>query len=231
MHDHKFALLTPIYGEFYEDIHKMGHFACDVCQKEYSTTKALKHHQKQCHGEESERKCQPCGKIFSSIVSKNRHTDVCPCTSNKLWIPKSEINNKQTPELRHVHVRTKVSEKGAEILSKFERWMSDGGYSSILQTHRRKLTGKSVSTYTYHLRTYFCFVEEGKRNGDTLSYYFSIKVIKDFLEFLDASGYQAKTLSNKLFAINRFLGFLHEELPKLNADGLTEISLSKRKYF
>jgi uncharacterized C2H2 Zn-finger protein len=204
---------------------------CDECHKVYKTQKSLKEHKNQVHTEETNRKCNSCGKVFASIVSAKRHIDSCPIRSTKLWEPTTSINSKQN-DCRHEHVITKLSTESIELIKHYQRWLENGGFSSVLTTtQKRQLTPKSCSTYAYHLRNYINYIEQAKKNNnDIISYAIEVKTIQDYLRFLDCSQYQAKTKTNKLFAITRFIGFINEELIQLNEKNLTTIEKKSKTF-
>ena len=118
----------------------------------------MNHHVKNCHSEESDRKCPLCQKIFASLSAKNAHFQNCN-VNEKIWVPTSEINNLKTSEDRHKHVPTNLSQNSKTLLEKFKDWLLSGGYSKILITYKRKLSSNSITTYTYHLKHFFQFVE------------------------------------------------------------------------
>lgn len=132
---------------------------CPQCTKTYSNKKSLNHHITNCHVDDGCRKCKYCNKIFASKSAKNQHELNCKADKDKLWVPSSEINKEKTAEDRHLHIKTNLSEQSKKILDLFKKWLETGGYSKLLVSYKRKLTGNSINTYTYHLRHYFQFVE------------------------------------------------------------------------
>lgn len=198
------------------------------CSKSYTTERALLHHIRQVHCEEEKKKCPHCDQVFATIISKNRHESNCPATKTKLWIPQSEIITQQNNN-RHVHIATKLTPQADQILSSFKSFMTNAGYSTLLKGFKRKLTDNSISTYALHLRSFFQYIQEGtKDNDDLVLYSMDINVIKNFLSYKAASAYCNKTIANKLFAMERLMGFYHSEIQILNNNGLTKATSSAK---
>lgn len=206
-------------------MHRCTH---EGCLKSYTSEKALLHHVRQVHCGEEKKKCPHCEQVFSTIISKNRHESNCPATKAKLWIPQSEIITQQNNN-RHVHIATKLTHEAEQILSLFKSFMTNAGYSTLLKGFKRILTEKSIATYALHLRSFFQFIQEGKKdNNDIILYSMDINVIKSFLSYKAASSYCNKTIANKLFAMERLMGFYHSEIQNLNNKGLTKVTSSAK---
>lgn len=209
---------------------------CQVqgCDKQYSNTKVLQHHMREVHSSDATRICRNCGILYASITSRKRHENEC-FKEIQLNSQKQPITEKNNNNNRHVHVSVQLSPNCTSILTKFSEWLENGGYSPILKNCKRKLTSKSVSTYTLHLRSFMNFINETKREKDDI-----IKVAcntssyKSFLEYLEKSGYCCKTIANKIFALERMVGFLYEEMDVLNNENLTTLTkttIVKKKLF
>ncbi len=225
-------------------------FNCNECDRSYKNKKTLQHHMNQCHTNEGERTCNMCLKVFSSRITCMRHCEICPLQKNKVWEPpdKNNVNTNKTEEMRHVHVATSISINAKKILEKFKDWMREGGFSNILTAqHKRNLTENSITTYALHLRGFFSFIEESNKNNhnnntkeknnnnnnnnnniDLISYAIDRRVIRDYLQYLNASAYCAKTIANKLFALERLMGFFCEKVNKLNQKKLTILTSSTK---
>ena len=131
---------------------------CSLCDKSYSTKKSLSNHISSKHAAGEAMKWRHCKKQFSSKSSRQKHEKSCQVDRNRLWVPSSEINTNKVDD-RHKHIKTHLNEKYSQILKLFQNWLSNGGYSSILVNYKRKLTGKSITTYTYHLRHFIQFIQ------------------------------------------------------------------------
>lgn len=201
--------------------------SCEECQKSYTTNKALANHKRQVHSGDDERSCPHCAKIFLSIVAMKRHSIDCPSIRANLWEPKTAIITEKSVEKRHCHVAVEITQTSKQILELYSTFLSQGGRSSILTAQKRKLTEKSVETYSLHLRSYFNFLEQARKSSnDFIRYSIKTNVLRDYIEFLDASNYSPKTISNKIFALERLMGFFHEEIDKLNELKLTTLKLN-----
>jgi DNA replication protein DnaD len=203
---------------------------CEICTKKYTTKKALLFHQAEVHINELERTCCHCNKTLTSRSAKKRHESDCPSQRKQLWIPQSEIITNQSPEQRHVHVPAPLSSQSSKIISYYCEWMEEGGYSPILVTQKRRLTATSISTYGLHLRSFFSFIENGKTSGnstiDLVHLSSQTKIIREFLSYLEACKYTNKTISNKIFAIERLIGFYYEKMNELESNQLTKMKIN-----
>ncbi len=194
------------------------------CSKTYSSTKALNHHVRQCHSSEDERVCQICGTVFSSKSARKRHFDECNKETPN-FTPNSVVNTEKNEFNRHLHVPVKLNNCGSLILEEFTKWMKNGGFSCLLSKSKRKLTEKSISTYALHLRSFIGFVIEAKKTReDIILCSTNINTYKEFIIFLEKSNYCAKTIANKLFAMERLVAFIYEEMENLKAKELTTLS-------
>jgi hypothetical protein len=195
------------------------------CDKEYNSKKALDYHVRECHGSDESKICNNCGVTFSSRASMNRHRQNC-FTETK-FVPQTSVNTTQSEQHRHLHISVKLNETGTQILDEFRDWMKNGGYSSLLKHCKRKLTDKSISTYALHLRSLLCFIIEAKKpREDIILAATQLPTYKEFILFLEKSNYCAKTIANKIFAMERLIGFLYEELENLKKKSLTCVTLT-----
>lgn len=167
------------------------------------------------HCPESERTCMRCGVILSNIPSKQRHQQTCSETK-KLWKPPSPTPSDGNENGRHAHNNSKISDIGESLLIRFKKWLSDGGLSIKLMAYKRVLSKNSISTYAHHLRRFFAFLESSKFSppNTICSLSVEIRVIKSFIEYNNASGYKKKTIINRLFSLERWLGFLDDQAGK-----------------
>lgn len=205
--------------EYFLKIHKM--FGCNEggCKKSYKSQKALEHHKKQCHAPESLRTCSICGIGFGSVVSRKRHED--SCSSKQSFVPRTQIV-RETIRNRHVHVSVKLSSKAEEIMKELITWMKEGEWASILKGHKRVLSDKTINTYAAHLRSFVHFLEEAKTDKeDLILSATTLKPYKEFLSFLRQSSYGPKTIANRIFAMQRFVGFLTVSISAMREKRLT----------
>jgi hypothetical protein len=187
------------------------------CEKEYASKKSLQRHIRECHGSDDERICQTCGLSFASKASKSRHFQECKLNGN--FLPQTVINTEKNDYNRHVHVPVKLSSNATEILDEFKTWMSNGGFSTLLRHC------KSISTYVLHLRSFFSFILEAKKTREDLIFCTTqLSTFKEFILFLEKSNYCSKTIANKLFAMERLVAFVYEQINFLKDKSLTSTS-------
>jgi phage FluMu protein Com len=200
---------------------------CNECGRKYSSPKGLAHHTRQVHAEESKRTCSHCGKVLASTQSRSRHEDDCPELKKQVWISKSVANTNHSEENRHIHIHAEIKKDSINIIKLYKDFLATGGTSTILTSQKRKLSPKSVETYAAHLNSYFSFLEKGtKSSTDLVSYALKLQVVKEFLQYLEASNYAAKTILNRIFALQRLMGFFYERIDSLKSEGLTKLSIS-----
>jgi hypothetical protein len=199
---------------------------CTICSKTFKSSSTLSHHLRYVHCDDEYKKCPSCARQFSSKISLQRHQPKCKEASRSLWVPASLIN-KNKSEDRHEHQRSKISDKTEKHLQSFTEWLESGGYSRKLLAYKRKLTGNSIKTYSYHLRSYFSYLEMTDQKID-ICVGVSVSAIKGFLEYLQACEYQVKTIINRLFSIERWLGFLDDRIPHLNLSLQRSVNTDKK---
>lgn len=193
------------------------------CSKEYQNKRGLQRHIRECHCSEEDRICQTCGLSFASKASKLRHFNECQKEGS--FVPQSSINSEKTDSHRHVHIPVKLDANATSILEEFKQWMGNGGFSTLLRHCKRKLTEKSVSTYVLHLRGLFCFIIEAKKSReDTIYCATQLVTYKEYLLYLEKSNYCSKTIANKLFAMERLVAFIYEQIEVLKTKSLTSVS-------
>jgi hypothetical protein len=112
----------------------------------------------------------------------------------------------------------------------FRAYLEAGSSSTfMLGCGKKNLEGASVSTYAYHLRDYLHFLEKSTTEDlDIISYFLNPMTVKDYLKHQQDCQYTKKTMLNRLFALERFCGFVEEKLAELINQGLTTLQNNKR---
>ena len=184
---------------------------CATCDKEFPSPSAFNQHNKDVHlPTEKEKSCEHCGKIFTMVSTRKRHEIKCPQKSETLWVPPANVD-KTVVNNRHKRITTNMSKKGEELVKLFQDWLKNGGYSKILVLKKKKgLSQKSSESYAAHLRTVFTFIHESTIKEE-IEFFITPSMIKSYLDYSNNSNYTQKTILNRLFAIERFVGFFSEK--------------------
>jgi hypothetical protein len=207
-------------------------FGCKQCTRSFPTNAKLNAHVKDCHPvNPKDLLCEHCNGKFASIRSKNDHLQRCPQLKKQVWVPTTVVNTAKVG-LRHVRDKNSLSESGIKIVELYREYLQDGSSSTfMLGRGKKNLEGASVTTYAYHLKDYLHFLEKSETEEfDYVLYFLNPLTIKDYLKHLQECRYAKKTMLNRLFALERFCGFVEEKLIELNNKQLTTLANNKRSH-